>query len=208
MTEPNPNSRLETFCDGVFAIALTLLVLDIRVPPIAAITTTNELWLSLGRLHPSIFAFLLSFCIIFITWANHHATLTFVHKASSRFIYANGFMLLTVVLIPFTAALLGEYLPTGHAAPAVVLYTAVNALQALAWILLTQAALQPKPLTTSQNATQAIRNARRNGFVSLAIYTICAILAFWLPVVVALIITATWVVWLLYGIATRESLAG
>jgi uncharacterized membrane protein len=95
---------LETFCAGVFAIALTLLVLDIRIPPFATITATSELWLLLARVLPSIFAFLLSFCIIFITWANHHATLTVIDKTSSQFIYANGFLLLTVMLIPLTAA--------------------------------------------------------------------------------------------------------
>ena len=207
MAQPNPNSRLEAFCDGVFAIALTLLVLDIRLPPIATITTTRELWLSLARLLPSIFAFLLSFCIIFITWANHHATLTVIDKTSSHFIYANGFLLLTVVLIPFTAALLGEYLLTDHASPAVVLYTAVDALQALAWIFLTQTALRPEPLTTSKSSTDAIQMARRNGFFAFAIYGVCAILAFWFPLVVAVIITATWVVWLIFGIRARTSLA-
>jgi uncharacterized membrane protein len=198
---------LETFCDGVFAIALTLLVLDIRIPRTATITTTSELWLSLARLLPSIFAFLLSFCIIFITWVNHHATLTVIDNSSSHFIYANGFLLLTVVLIPFTASLLGEYLLTDHASPAVVLYTAVDALQALAWIFLTQAALRPEPLTTGERARGAIQMARRNGFLAFAIYGVCTILAFWFPLAVAVIITATWVVWLILGIRARTSLA-
>src|ERR1035437_1515773 len=112
MAESNTNSRLEAFCDGVFAIALTLLIIDIKIPSRENIYTTNDLWLSFKHLFPSIFAFLLSFVIVFITWVNHHATLKLVDKSSSSFIYANGFLLLTIVFIPFPTALLGEYLFT------------------------------------------------------------------------------------------------
>jgi hypothetical protein len=89
----------------------------------------------------------------------------------------------------------------------VVLYTAVDALQALAWIFLTQTALRPEPLTTGKSSAEAIRMARRNGFFAFAIYGVCAILAFWLSVAVAVIITATWIVWLIFGIRARTSLA-
>src|SRR5262245_58081122 len=122
MAEGNPNSRLETFCDGVFAIALTLLVLDIRSPSTTEIHSTADLWLAMLQLVPSVFAFVLSFTIILITWVNHHASLKLLHKSSAAFIYANGFLLLTVVFIPLPTRLLGEYLLTDHSAPAVVLY--------------------------------------------------------------------------------------
>lgn len=204
MPEPNPNSRLETFCDGVFAIAITLLVFGIRIPSSDTINTTNDLWLALFDLLPSIFAFLLSFCTIFITWVNHHATLKLVDKTSSLFIYANGFLLLTVVLIPFTTELLGEYILTDRAAPAVVLYTAVDVLLAFAWILLTQAVLKPKLLTRNDKATLVMRNNQKNGFFALATYTVCTILAFWFPLAVALIITVIWIGWLFVGIRIRR----
>src|SRR5260221_3135555 len=138
MTEANANARLEAFCNGVFAIALTLLIIDIKIPASETINTTNDFWLALKHLLPSIFAFLLSFVIIFITWVNHHAVLKLVNRSSPFFIYANGFLLLTVVFIPFPAALLGEHLFTDYAAPAVVLYSAVNGLQAIARILLSR----------------------------------------------------------------------
>jgi len=204
VTKHNPNARLEAFCDAVFAIAMTLLVLDIRVPPSDQNTTTGELWLSLVSVLPSVFAFLLSFCIIFITWSNHHAILALVDGTSSRFIYANGFLLLTVVLIPFTASLLGEYLLTDSASPAVVLYTAVDALQAVAWILLGHAVLGPEPLTSTESSRRAVRDARRNGFFAFGVYGASAILAIWFPLTVAFIITATWVFWLFIAIKTRR----
>jgi len=60
----NPNARLETFCDGVFAIALTLLIIDVRIPATTAIVSSADLWRALGHLLPSVFAFALSFGII------------------------------------------------------------------------------------------------------------------------------------------------
>src|SRR5947207_11469063 len=117
MADPHPNTRLEAFCDGVFAIALTLLILDIKIPSAEGIGTTRELWLALRHLGPSVFAFVLSFVIILISWVNHHRFFRLLNKSSAPFVYANGFLLLTIVFMPFPTALLGEYLLTDHAAP-------------------------------------------------------------------------------------------
>jgi Endosomal/lysosomal potassium channel TMEM175 len=96
MVEARPNARLEAFCDGVFAIALTLLIIDIKLPSTEGIGSTSELWRALQHLAPSVFAFVLSFGIILITWVNHQGTLELVHKSSASFIYANGFLLLCI----------------------------------------------------------------------------------------------------------------
>jgi TMEM175 potassium channel family protein len=204
MTDQNQNSRLETFCDGVFAIALTLLIIDIKIPVSENINTTNDLWLALKHLLPSVFAFLLSFVIIFITWVNHHAVFKLIHKSSPAFIYANGFLLLTVVVIPFPTALLGEYLFTNHAAPAVVLYAAANGLQAIGWILLSRATLKPNLVMNNEKSTLVMRNNYRSGYFALSIYTICAIVAFWFPLTVAFLISAIWVGWLIYSINIKS----
>src|SRR5215831_10821723 len=142
MADSHPNTRLEAFCDGVFAIALTLLIIDIKTPASEGIDTTRKLWLALGHLAPSIFAFVLTFAIILITWVNHHRFFRSVNQSSGRFLYANGFLLLTVVIMPFPTALVGEYLLTDHAAPAVVVYNSVTAVQSVAWILVSGAALR------------------------------------------------------------------
>lgn len=116
MMETNANARLEAFCDGVFAIALTLLIIDIGLPSMDTIRSTPELWRALLGLGPSVFAFVLSFAIVLITWVNHHGTLKLVSRSSAPFLYANGFLLLTVVFIPFPTSLLGPFLWTDHAA--------------------------------------------------------------------------------------------
>lgn len=204
MSESNTNLRLEVFCDGVFAIALTLLIIDIKAPASETINTTNDLWQALQRLLPAVLAFLLSFTVIFISWVNHHGALKLVNRSSSSFIYANGFLLLTVVVLPFPTALLSEYLFTDHAAPAVVVYSAVMALQSIGWIFLSHTALKPIPLTKNEQAALAARAARRNGYFALGIYMLCSILAFWSPQIVALLLGLIWLGWLIYGIRLKS----
>jgi uncharacterized membrane protein len=78
----NANTRLEAFCDGVFAIAITLLIIEVGIPAGAEITDTAEFWAALQHLLPSIFAFILSFVVIFITWVNHQVSLKLVAGSS------------------------------------------------------------------------------------------------------------------------------
>jgi len=198
------HSRLEAFSDGVFAIALTLLIIDIRVPSSARTDTTHDVWVALGHLAPSLFAFLLSFVVILITWVNHHATLRLVNKTTHPFVYANGLMLLTVVFFPFPTAMLGEYLLTDHSAPAVILYSAVCGLQAVAWNLLTRTALKPHRLTKNDVSTLTMRASHRYSYYAFLLYTACAIVAFWLPRTIAATITLIWTVWLIVGINMKD----
>ena len=203
MAESNINSRLEAFSDGVFAIALTLLIIEIKVPASETINTTNDLWLALQHLLPSVLAFLLSFVIIFITWVNHHGILKLIHKSSPAFIYANGFLLLTIVILPFPTALLSEHLFTNHATPAVVLYAAINVLQAIGWILLSHTALGSNPLTKNEKSTSVAVAGQRSSYFALAIYTLLTIAAFWFPQVVAFLFGIIWLGWLIYGIRVK-----
>jgi uncharacterized membrane protein len=205
MAQDNPNIRLEAFCDGVFAIALTLLIIDIRLPSIENIHTTNDLWLALKYITPGILVFLLSFIVIFITWVNHHAALKLVHKTSAHFIYANGLLLLSVVFIPFPTSLVGEFILTDHAAPAVTLYCAVFGLQAISWMLMTRAALNPSgPLITNEKAINTGRDNLKRSYYAIALYTICAVAAFWFPLTIAIIVAFTWIIWLIIGINLKD----
>ena len=199
MAEATANSRLEAFSDAVFAIAMTLLIIDVKLPSMASIASTSELWRALQHLTPSVFAFVLSFGIILITWVNHHATLKLINRSSASLIYANGFLLLTVVFVPFPTGLLGAFLLTDHAAPAVVLYNATLAAQAIGWILLTSAALNGQ-LTVDDRSTSTMRESRRNGYFAFALYSIFSITALWLPIAIAVASTLSWIFWLALGI--------
>lgn len=203
MAEANPNSRLEAFCDGVFAIALTLLIIDIKIPSTEKINTTSDFWLALKHIAPSVLAFVLSFIIILITWVNHHASLKLVNKSSPSFIYANGFMLLTVVFIPFPTSLMGEYILTDHAAPAVILYNSTLAAQAISWILLTSSALKDQ-LGKNEKAIHTIHVSGKFSYFAFSLYTLFAILAIWFPLAIAIITTITWIFWLIWGISIKH----
>jgi uncharacterized membrane protein len=197
------NTRLEAFCDGVFAIAVTLLVIDIRAPAAESLASTADVSRALAHLAPQVFAFLLSFVVIFITWVNHHATLKLVSKSSPAFVYANGLLLLTVAFIPFPTSLLGELIGTDRAAPAVVLYDAVLAAQGLPWVLLCNAALA-QGLTANPSAAAQLRRNLINGYGAMAFYALLALAAVWLPVAAAVITAASWVFWLVLGISLRR----
>jgi uncharacterized membrane protein len=199
MADPHPNARLETFCDGVFAIALTLLIIDIKIPASDLIGSSRDMWLALRHLAPSFFAFVVSFTIIFITWANHHAAFKLVNRSSASFIFANGFLLLTVVFMPFPTALVGEYLLTDHAAPAVVLYNSLTAVQAVAWILVSGAALESR-LTKDEASAAVMRNNRRNGYFACVVYALLALVAIWFPLTIAIVTTLLWGYWLVLGL--------
>ena len=203
MAETNPNSRLEAFCDGVFAIALTLLIIDIKIPSTVEINNTTDFWLALKHIAPSVSAFVLSFTVILITWVNHHNSLKLVDKSCGSFIYANGSLLLTVVFLPFPTSLLGEYLFTDHAAPAVVLYDSTLAFQALGWILLTRAALKNR-LSKNEQSDLVIRKQAKYGYYAFAVYALCAIMAFWFPLSIAIVTVLIWIFWLIFGVNLKE----
>ncbi|HKA59177.1 MAG TPA: TMEM175 family protein [Gemmatimonadales bacterium] len=189
------NQRLEAFCDGVFAIALTLLIIEFRTPEIGDTPTTPALWSALTHLGPTVFAFLLSFAVILITWINHHNTLRLVRRSSAAFMYANGLLLLGVVCIPFTTSLLGAFILTDAATPAVVLYDGLLAAQAVGWVAVTGAALRDD-LAGEARAVGELRKRRNNGYGALALYSMLALLALWLPRAVAIATAITWIVWL------------
>lgn len=203
MSETNDNSRLEAFCDGVFAIAITLLVIEIRIPATTEIHSTADFWHALQHIAPSIFAYFLSFIVILITWVNHHHHLKLVNKSCTSFLYANGFLLLTVAFLPFPTSLQGEYLFTDHASPAVILYNSVLAAQAIGWVLISRVSLNNQ-LGKSKKASQIIRKHGQYGYFAFALYALSAVTAVWFPLAVAIFTAVTWTFWLITGINTRH----
>jgi uncharacterized membrane protein len=117
MTEPDvpvtSSRRLEAFSDGVFAIAITLLVLDLAVPPREHAPDGESLASALGHQWPSYFAYLVSFLVIGIIWVNHHAVFDRVRLVDRPVMFVNLALLLVVSAIPFPTHLLAEYLTAG-----------------------------------------------------------------------------------------------
>lgn len=99
-------ARVEAFSDGVFAIAITLLILEIPVPHPGAGGGHGKLWGSLAAIWPSYLAFVFSFFVILIMWVNHHELMRLVRVVDYPFLFANGFLLLSVTFVPFPTAVL------------------------------------------------------------------------------------------------------
>jgi len=114
--------RLEAFSDGVIAIAITLLVLDLRVP-LRDERGDESLAHALADQWPNYTAYVVSFAVVGIMWMNHHALLARFEKVDRPLVLANLFLLGAIVTVPFTTALFAEYVRDpgwdGHVAAAV-----------------------------------------------------------------------------------------
>ncbi len=109
-------TRLEAFSDGVFAIAITLLILEIKVPAAAEIAALGGLWAALAERWPSYVGYILSFFVIGIMWVNHHALFTHIRRIDRLLLLANLLMLMTASFLPYPTAVLAEHLSRpGHA---------------------------------------------------------------------------------------------
>lgn len=122
-------SRVETLSDGIFAIAITLLVLTITNP-----VDFHHLGHELALRWPSFAAYAVSFGIIGIMWLNHHSLFRHLSHLDRGAFYFNLFLLLTVVFLPYPTGVLGEALHRGHGARvAAIAYSATMTANALGW---------------------------------------------------------------------------
>jgi uncharacterized membrane protein len=126
--------RIEAFSDGVFAIAITLLVLDLHLPD----TSRNGVWRGLVHEWPQFAAYLTSFFIIGIMWANHHSMFRTIVRADRTLLFLNLLLLLWTTLLPFPTRLVAEHLRDGgsNAAQAEAVYSANLTLAAVAFSLI------------------------------------------------------------------------
>lgn len=115
-------TRLEAFSDGVFAIAITLLVIEIKVPHLDHESTSRELLTALLGSWPSYLGFVISFFAILVVWINHHRFFQSLVGSDYRLLLANGFLLFIVSAMPFPTAVLADYLTTPAASAACAVY--------------------------------------------------------------------------------------
>jgi uncharacterized membrane protein len=122
-------ARLEAFSDGVFAIAITLLVLTIPAP-----TDYHHLGSELTDRWPAYAAYLVSFAVIGIMWVNHHTVFTHLGRVDRNLVYLNLALLATIVFIPYPTAIFGEALRRGEGESiAALAYSVTMTINAVAW---------------------------------------------------------------------------
>ncbi len=112
-TKKNPlleTDRLMAFSDGVFAIAITLLILEVKIPKHEELHQTGGLYNYLLKIWPSYLSYFTSFLAIGVYWSNHHWLFTFIKKSDHVFNMLNIFFLMCISFMPFTTAILGDYI--------------------------------------------------------------------------------------------------
>ncbi|MDQ2969084.1 MAG: TMEM175 family protein [Actinomycetota bacterium] len=171
-------SRLEAFSDGVFAIAATLLVLELRVP-----ADTTDLVAALLRLWPAYAAYLVSFLTIGIIWVNHHTLLEHCKRVDRRFLYLNLLLLVAVGIVPFPTALVDQYILSEHGAtPALVVYGLGGLLIALGFTGVFLYATHDHRLFGDRGEARRIRAEGRLFPIGLGAYILGIALAFVAPI--------------------------
>ena len=113
--------RISFFSDGVFAIAITLLIIEIKVPVIEH-ATNEELMNSLSEMSLKFIGFLISFAIVGHYWSVHHRIFGYIKKYNSPLLWLNLGFLCSVVLLPFSSGLLGEYSSDLHLSVPYIVY--------------------------------------------------------------------------------------
>jgi TMEM175 potassium channel family protein len=111
-------ARIEAFSDGVFAIAITLLILEIKIPGAGS----GDLSRQLLRQWPSYVAFVISFAFIGIMWINHHRLFTHIKRSNNVLLFLNLLLLLGVCAVPFPTAVLAQHLNQSDQRTAAILY--------------------------------------------------------------------------------------
>ncbi len=193
-------ARLEAFSDGVFAVAITLLILEIRVPQLQ-IEGNRNLLVSLGRLWPSFLAFVLSFFVVLVIWINHHELFRMVNRVDRALMFANGSLLLMVTFIPFSTAMLARYFGTPAANTAVAFYCGTFLVTSLCHNLLFESVARNRRLLRHDISDLAISRIRRTYHLGLVTYSISFLVAMFSPVGGLVISSALWLLWstLRYG---------
>ena len=187
--------RLILFSDAVFAIAITLLVIEIKIPELhEGEVTDNALLHKLAQLIPKFVGFLVSFLLIGQYWIVHHRMFGYVINFSGKLIWLNIFFLLAVALMPFSTGFYSEYVMTNAMTP-VIFYTANIAGLGIVNFFMWRYISNPKTNLT-ENLTQPM--ARFFSARALAVPVIFIVfsfvylynpkIAFWIPPLIPLIL--------------------
>jgi uncharacterized membrane protein len=166
-------NRLEAFSDGVFAVAITLLVLEIDVPG------GENLWHELKEQWPSFAAFAVSFWVIGIIWVNHHGVIDHLRQADRGVLYLNLLVLMTVVFIPFSTELFAVHLKSGadEKVAAIVYSSSFLAMGVSFGLLWTYVTSHRKALGVSLT-DEEVRRTRRSFLIGNPIYALAFAMSF------------------------------
>jgi len=174
--EERETGRLEAFSDGVIAVAITLLVLDIKVPRASDLGGASLLYV-LAHQWPVYLAYLTSFATILVMWLNHHNLFKQITRADHTLLLLNGLLLLAITLVPFPTALMAEYIREPQARTAAVVYAGSFVLIALFFNALWRYAAHDGRLLVPTADRQFVADINRQFRIGPILYVIAVGLA-------------------------------
>ncbi|WP_166481677.1 TMEM175 family protein [Scytonema sp. UIC 10036] len=172
--------RIEAFSDAVFAIAITLLILEIRVPELNSTEGTPSLVSGLFALWPSYFAYIFSFVVIGIFWANHHYVFQLYERSDQVFRLFNLLFLMCISFLPFPTAVLARCITDAQQLQTVVvLYALVLFLSVLTWLLIWLYASRNHRLLNRHLDDKFIAYLTRMYILTSVLYFLALVLSLW-----------------------------
>jgi uncharacterized membrane protein len=166
---------METFSDGVFAIAATLLVLEMGV------RANRDLGSELTHIWPSYLAYATSFLTIGIIWMNHHHTVSLMARVDRTFLFINNLLLMIIAFLPFPTRLVAEHLHRGGAKPATVAYALTFTLMAAMHQVYWQYARRGRRLIAPHVPDSALRGVDLAYLPGVPMYGLTLLVAFLSP---------------------------
>jgi uncharacterized membrane protein len=173
------SGRVEAFSDGVLAIVITLLVLDLRAPEVH-----GEILHQLLEQWPFYVAYLASFGYVGVIWVNHHQLFTHIDAVDTGLLWHNLGLLLTTSVLPFPTAVLGSAFQHGNSrdqATGMVFYALVSAAMAGTWLLLYHYLARNPRLLTATTPAAFFAHERRRALIGIAVYLVAALVGLWQP---------------------------
>jgi uncharacterized membrane protein len=167
MERKSSPERLSVFSDGVFAIIMTILVLELRAPESASFSALLELW-------PAALSYAVSYLFIAIVWVNHHHLLQYAESATPRLIWVNFAHLFSMSLLPFSTAWMAR---TQLAPVPVALYAGVFVLVNATYLLLIRELVD----RSERESVAARRMMRMRSVATLFVFAIAALVALRFP---------------------------
>jgi uncharacterized membrane protein len=169
-------SRLETFSDGVFAIAATLLILNVHADG-------PHLGHALTRAWPSYAAYAVSFVTIGIMWVNHHGVFAQIDKVDRTFLMINVFFLMTIAFVPFPTVLVAEHIRDANLGVAALAYGFTFTITATLYNLLWLYAARRRRLLRDDADPRVVSGITRSFLPGPFIYLVATLVALWKPTV-------------------------
>jgi len=201
LEQTSDTARLETFSDGVIAIAITLLILEVRVP---AGVPGRDLVGAVVHQWPSYAGYAVSFLTIGVIWVNHHHMFKLIGRTTHAFLMINVVFLMTIAFLPWPTALVAEYIrdPDGRRVAAVVYGLTMVAIAVMFNVVWLYASREGR-LLREQIDAETLNRTYRSYLLGPIVYGSAVIIALFAPVVSLSIYAALGVYWLLPGTGPR-----